>query len=161
MIVLATGFDALTGAILAIDPVNGNGERLSDAWRDGPETYLGLAAAGFPNLFLISAAGGTSVFGNMVTVAEEAIDWVADALAWMTENRLKTMEANSKAQDEWTRHVSEVGNTSLLPKTNSWYVGANVPGKPRSFSVYLGGFNVYTARCREVAENGYEGFVMQ
>ncbi|MDG2003267.1 MAG: NAD(P)/FAD-dependent oxidoreductase [Novosphingobium sp.] len=158
MIVLATGFDALTGAILAIDPVNGNGDRLSDAWRDGPGTYLGLAAAGFPNLFLISAAGGTSVFGNMVTVAEEAIDWVAGALAWMSENRLETMEARPEAQDEWTRHVLEIGNSSLLPATNSWYVGANVPGKPRSFSVYLGGFNIYTEKCREVAENGYEGF---
>jgi cation diffusion facilitator CzcD-associated flavoprotein CzcO len=159
MIVLATGFDALTGAILAIDPVNGKGDRLSDAWRDGPGTYLGLASAGFPNLFLISAAGGTSVFGNMVTVAEEAIDWVADALVWMTENKLETLEARPEAQDEWTRHVTEVGNTSLLPDTNSWYVGANIPGKPRSFSVYLGGLNVYIEKCREVAESGYEGFI--
>ena len=159
MIVLATGFDALTGAILAIDPVNGKGERLSEAWRDGPETYLGLASARFPNLFLISAAGGTSVFGNMVTVAEEAIDWVAQALAWMANNGLKTIEAKSEAQDEWTRHVAEIGNTSLLPRTNSWYVGANVPGKPRSFSVYLGGLNVYTDKCREVAANGYDGFL--
>lgn len=158
MIVLATGFDALTGAILAIDPVNGKGERLSEAWRNGPETYLGLAAAGFPNLFLISAAGGTSVFGNMVTVAEEAIDWVADALAWLAKNGLETIEAKSGAQDEWTRHVAEIGNTSLLPRTNSWYVGANIPGKPRSFSVYLGGLNVYTEKCREVAAHGYEGF---
>ena len=159
MIVLATGFDALTGAILAIDPVNGQGNRLSAAWRDGPATYLGLAAAGFPNLFLISAAGGTSVFGNMVTVAEEAIDWVADALDWMTQNGLKTMEAKPEAQDEWTRHVSDVGNASLLPKTNSWYVGANVPGKPRSFSVYLGGLNVYNETCRTVAKEGYRGFM--
>ena len=158
MIVLATGFDALTGAILAIDPVNGRGERLSDAWRDGPRTYLGLAAAGFPNLFLISAAGGTSVFGNMVTVAEEAIDWVADALTWLAHNGQDTIDARPDAQEEWTRHVAEVGNASLLPGTNSWYVGANVAGKPRSFSVYLGGLNVYTQKCREVAAAGYEGF---
>lgn len=159
MIVLATGFDALTGAILAIDPVNGKGERMSDAWRDGPATYLGLAAAGFPNLFLISAAGGSSVFANMVTVGEEAIDWVAEALAWMKANGLETLEAQPAAQQEWTRHVAEVGNTSLLPRTNSWYVGANIPGKPRSFSVYLGGLNVYLDKCRAVAAAGYEGFL--
>lgn len=159
MIALATGFDALTGAILAIDPVNGKGERLSDAWHDGPETYLGLAAAGFPNLFLISAAGGSSVFANMVTVGEEAIDWVAEALAWMKAEGLETMEAQPSAQEEWTKHVTEVGNMSLLPRTNSWYVGANIPGKPRSFSVYLGGLNVYLEKCRAVAAADYEGFL--
>jgi cyclohexanone monooxygenase len=95
----------------------------------------------------------------MVTVGEEAIDWVAEALAWMKAEGLETMEAQPSAQEEWTKHVTEVGNMSLLPRTNSWYVGANIPGKPRSFSVYLGGLNVYLEKCRAVAAADYEGFL--
>ncbi len=161
MIVLATGFDAITGALTAIDPVNGKGRRLAHEWADGPKTYLGLAVAGFPNLFLVAGPGGTSVLGNVVAVAEEGVDWIADCISWLYEHGHDTIEATEEAQTAWTEHVAEVGRHTLFPKADSWYMGANVVGKKRVLLAYIGGFCTYVGKCKEVAANGYEGFTVR
>jgi cation diffusion facilitator CzcD-associated flavoprotein CzcO len=159
MIVLATGFDAVTGALTAIDPVNGEGRHLSDEWKDGPKTYMGLAVSGFPNLFMVAGPGGTSVLGNVVAVAEAGVDWIADCISWLYEHGHDTIEATTEAQTEWTDHVAEVGRYTLFPKADSWYMGANVAGKKRVLLAYIGGFCTYVDKCREVASQGYRGFV--
>jgi cyclohexanone monooxygenase len=161
MIVLATGFDAVTGALTAIDPVNGKGRHLADEWADGPKTYIGLAVAGFPNLFMVAGPGGTSVLGNVVAVAEEGVDWIADCISWLYEHGHDTIEATEEAQTAWTEHVAEVGRHTLFPKTDSWYMGANVAGKKRVLLAYIGGFCTYVGKCKEVAANGYEGFIVR
>jgi cyclohexanone monooxygenase len=159
VIVLATGFDAVTGALKAIDPVNGKGRRLVDEWAQGPKTYLGLAVAGFPNLFMVAGPGGTSVLGNVVAVAEAGVDWIADCISWLYAHGHDTIEATPEAQAAWTDHVAEVGRYTLFPKTDSWYMGANVPGKKRMLLAYIGGFSNYVGKCGEVAARNYEGFV--
>jgi cyclohexanone monooxygenase len=159
MIVLATGFDAVTGALKAIDPVNGKGRHLVNEWEDGPKTYIGLAVAGFPNLFMVAGPGGTSVLGNVVAVAEEGVDWIADCISWLYEHGHHTIEATEEAQTAWTDHVAEVGRHTLFPKADSWYMGANVAGKKRVLLAYIGGFCTYVSKCKEVAANSYEGFV--
>jgi cyclohexanone monooxygenase len=158
VIVLAIGFDALTGAIKALDPINGAGKRLVDAWANGPMTYLGLAIAEFPNLFMVAGPGGTSIFGNVVSVAEEGIDWIADCMSWMDAQDIDTIEATADAQDAWTAHVAEVGGYTLFPKAESWYMGANVIGKKVGLLAYIGGYAAYFDKCREVAASGYRGF---
>jgi cation diffusion facilitator CzcD-associated flavoprotein CzcO len=159
VIVLATGFDALTGALKAIDPVNGKGRHLVDEWEDGPKTYLGLAVAGFPNLFMVAGPGGTSVLGNVVAVAEAGVDWIADCISWLYAHGHDTIEATLDAQTAWTEHVAEVGRYTLFPKADSWYMGANVAGKKRVLLAYIGGFSNYVGKCKEVAAKTYEGFV--
>jgi cation diffusion facilitator CzcD-associated flavoprotein CzcO len=159
VIVLATGFDAVTGALKAIDPVNGKGRHLVDEWEDGPKTYLGLAVAGFPNLFMVAGPGGTSVLGNVVAVAEAGVDWIADCISWLYAQGHDTIEATWEAQAAWTDHVAEVGRYTLFPKADSWYMGANVAGKKRVLLAYIGGFSNYVGKCKEVAAKSYEGFV--
>jgi cation diffusion facilitator CzcD-associated flavoprotein CzcO len=159
VIVLATGFDAITGAVKAMDPVNGKGRHLVDEWQDGPKTYLGLAVAGFPNLFMVAGPGGTSVLGNVVAVAEAGVDWIADCISWLYAHGHDTIEASTQAQAAWTDHVAEVGRYTLFPKADSWYMGANIPGKKRVLLAYIGGFSNYVGKCRDVAAKGYEGFV--
>ena len=161
MIVLATGFDALTGALTAIDPVNGKGRHLAEEWADGPKTYIGLAVAGFPNLFMVAGPGGTSVLGNVVAVVEEGVDWIADCISWLYERGHDTIEATEQAQTAWTEHVAEVGRHTLFPRADSWYMGANVAGKKRVLLAYIGGFCTYVGKCKEVAANGYEGFTVR
>jgi cation diffusion facilitator CzcD-associated flavoprotein CzcO len=158
VIVLATGFDALTGAFTAIDPVNGQGVHLADEWAEGPRTYLGIAVAGFPNLFMVAGPGGTSVLGNVVAVAEAGVDWIADCISWLYAHGHDTIEATSQAQAAWTDHVAEVGGYTLFPKADSWYMGANVPGKKRVLLAYIGGFSNYVGKCSAVAARDYEGF---
>ncbi len=157
--VLATGFDAVTGALKAIDPVNGKGRHLVDEWEEGPKTYLGLAVAGFPNLFMVAGPGGTSVLGNVVAVAEAGVDWIADCISWLYAHGHVTIEATSEAQAAWTDHVAEVGRYTLFPKADSWYMGANVAGKKRVLLAYIGGVSNYVGKCKEVAAKSYEGFV--
>lgn len=159
VIVLATGFDAVTGALKAINPVNGKGRHLVDEWAEGPTTYLGLAVAGFPNLFMVAGPGGTSVLGNVVAVAEAGVDWIADCISWLYAHGHDTIEATAKAQDAWTDHVAEVGRYTLFPKADSWYMGANIPGKKRVLLAYIGGFSNYVGKCNEVAATSYAGFV--
>lgn len=159
-IVFATGFDAMTGALLNID-IRGEDDRtLKEKWADGPRTYLGLATAGFPNLFTITGPGSPSVLSNMTVSIEQHVDWITDCLQYMRERNLKRIEATYEAEDAWVEHVNEVADSTLFPKANSWYVGANVPGKPRVFMPYVGGVGAYRQICDDVAAKGYEGFTL-
>jgi cation diffusion facilitator CzcD-associated flavoprotein CzcO len=160
IIVFATGFDAMTGALLNIDIRGKGGTPLKEKWHDGPRTYLGLAIAGFPNLFIITGPGSPSVLSNMVTAIEQHVDWIADCIEYMRERDLGRIEATLDAEDEWVEHVNEVADATLYPLANSWYVGANIPGKPRVFMPYVGGFGTYRQKCNDVTAKGYEGFVL-
>jgi cation diffusion facilitator CzcD-associated flavoprotein CzcO len=158
VIVFATGFDAMTGSLLKIDIRGANGLRLADAWADGPRTYLGLQIAGFPNLFTITGPGSPSVLMNMPVAIEHHVDWIADCIAYMREHGKRRVEPTERAQDTWVEHVADVARDSLMGKANSWYVGANIPGKPRVVMPYTGGQPIYRERCDEVVKRGYEGF---
>jgi cation diffusion facilitator CzcD-associated flavoprotein CzcO len=160
MIVFATGFDAMTGALNAIDVRGRDGAVLRDQWAEGPRTYLGIGLAGFPNLFLITGPGSPSVFSNMVVAVEQHVDWIADAIEHLRRSGLRSIEPTPEAQEAWVAHVAEIAGMTLVSKANSWYMGANVPGKPRVFMPYLGGFGAYQQRCEEVAAAGYEGFAL-
>ena len=158
-IVFATGFDAMTGAILAIDIRGRDGVRLRDKWRAGPRAYLGAASAGFPNMFIITGPGSPSVISNMVVSIEQHVEWIGDHLEYMRDRGLQTSEAELGAEDKWLEEVQEVADRTLFPKaTNSWYLGANIPGKPRVFMPYVAGVGPYRKICDEVAANDYEGF---
>lgn len=160
VLVFATGFDAMTGALLNINIEGADGIKLADAWAAGPRTYLGLQVAGFPNLFTITGPGSPSVLTNMPVAIEQHVEWIADCIEHLNANGKKRIETTDDVQEAWVKHVSEVADETLFPKANSWYVGANVPGKSRVFMPYVGGMNVYRERCDEVAANGYEGFVV-
>jgi cation diffusion facilitator CzcD-associated flavoprotein CzcO len=158
-IVFATGFDAMTGAVLAIDVRGKGGRTLREKWAEGPRTYLGLGTAGFPNLFLITGPGSPSVLSNMVPSIEQHVDWIADCIVYLRGQGLGRIEATRAAEDAWVAHVNEIAGLTLYPTCNSWYLGANVPGKPRVFMPYLG-FPPYVEKCKEVAAKGYEGFAL-
>jgi len=157
-IVFAIGFDAMTGALLNIDIRGRRGERLQQKWAAGPRTYLGLAIAGFPNLFTITGPGSPSVLSNMIVSIEQHVDWIADCIAYLRERGRGSIEATPEAEEAWVAHVNEVGHATLYPRANSWYTGANIPGKPRIFMPYIGGVGTYRQKCDEVAANGYPGF---
>ena len=159
VLVLATGFDALTGALFNIDIKGTNGKTLREAWADGPQTYLGISTHGFPNMFFVAGAGSPSVLSNMLISIEQHVEWITDYIEHMHKNGLHRSEAQLQPQRDWTAHVQEVAAPTLFMKGNSWYVGANVPGKPRLFTLYLGGVGVYRKKCAEVAANDYEGFI--
>ena len=159
VIVYATGFDAMTGSFNKIDITGRNGETLRQHWADGPKTYLGLMVTGFPNLFMITGPGSPSVLTNMPIAIEQHVDLVTDTIVHLTEKNLDTIEAEPEAEDAWVAHVADVAGTTLLTEGNSWYLGANIPGKPRVFMPYGGGMDAYRARCEEVVANDYEGFV--
>jgi cyclohexanone monooxygenase len=160
-IVLATGFDAMTGTLLRVDIQGRDTLTLKEKWHAGPRTYLGLMTEGFPNLFTITGPGSPSVKSNMLTSIEQHVEWVTDALIWLRDENIASMEAERTAEDDWTDHVQEVANQTLFPKANSWYMGANIPGKPRLFMPYLGGVGAYRERCAEIAAAGYEGFRLE
>ena len=157
-LVFATGFDAMTGSLNKIDIRGVGGETLKEKWAAGPRTYLGLCSAGFPNLFTISGPGSPSVFTNMVTSIEQHVEYIGDIIAHMTKNKLSTIEASKEAEDQWVSHVNEVASFTLLNSCNSWYLGANIPGKERVFMPYVGGFPPYVEKCNDVVAKGYEGF---
>jgi cyclohexanone monooxygenase len=159
-LVLATGFDAMTGSVAKIDIRGRNGLTLNQKWAEGPKTYLGLMSAGFPNLFIITGPGSPSVLSNMIVSIEQHVDWIADCVAWMRDRGLEVIEANKDAEDKWVTHVNEVAHTTLYPQANSWYMGANIPGKPQIFMPYIGGVGAYRQICNDVAAKGYEGFAM-
>jgi cyclohexanone monooxygenase len=159
-LVLATGFDAMTGSVAKIDIVGRNGRTLNQKWAEGPRTYLGLMSEGFPNLFLITGPGSPSVLSNMIVSIEQHVDWITDCVAHMRERGCDAIEAKRDAEDSWVAHVNEVAYTTLYPQANSWYMGANIPGKPRIFMPYIGGVGVYRQICNEVAAKDYEGFAM-
>jgi cation diffusion facilitator CzcD-associated flavoprotein CzcO len=159
-IVFATGFDAMTGALLKIDIRGIGGQTLKEKWREGPKTYLGLGIAGFPNLFTITGPGSPSVLTNMLPSIEQHVEWVADCIGYLRDKGLSRIEARDEAEESWVAHVREVAGGSLRSTCSSWYIGANVPGKPRVFMPYFGGFPAYVQKCDAVAANGYEGFAL-
>ena len=159
-IVFATGFDAMTGALKEIDIRVGNGPSLADKWDNGPTTYLGLMVAGYPNMFTITGPGSPSVKTQMIIAIEQHMDWIGDCLATMRDRGMTRIEPTPEAEREWVQHVNDVADSTLYPLANSWYLGSNIPGKPRVFMPYVGGFAGYKKRCDAVAANGYEGFAM-
>ncbi len=159
MIIFATGFDAITGPLLRIDLRGRDGERLQDQWADGPRSYLGIGVAGFPNFFMITGPGSPCVLSNMIVSIEQHVDWIADCIAFMRAQGAETVEPAPDAEDEWGRVVHEVGHGTLYPLANSWYTGANIAGKVRTFPPYAGGVGTYRRVCDEVVEKGYEGFM--
>lgn len=157
-LILATGFDAMTGALMAVDIGVENGPSLRDLWVDGPKAYLGLMVAGLPNFFTVTGPGSPSVLSNVVVSIEQHVDFITDCLTYMSKRGLSRIDANLQAQNDWTQHVTDLASKSLLATAASWYTGANVPGKPRIFMPYMGGVGVFRAHCEEVASQGYTGF---
>ncbi|MCV7165840.1 flavin-containing monooxygenase [Mycobacterium stomatepiae] len=160
MIVLATGFDAMTGALGSIDIVGRGGATLREDWAHGPRTYLGLGVDGFPNLFLISGPGAPAVLANMVLHAEAQVDWIARTIDYLDDHGRMAIEATMDSVDGWGAECARRAETTLFTKANSWYMGANVPGKPRGFMLFVGGFATYNDICAEVADDGYRGFAL-
>jgi cation diffusion facilitator CzcD-associated flavoprotein CzcO len=159
-LVLATGFDAMTGALFNIDIRGKGGQALREKWLGGPRTYLGLMSAGFPNFFTITGPGSPSVLTNMLPSIEQHVEWITDCLQHLRSRRVDRIEPTLEAENEWVAHVNEVAGTNLRSSCSSWYVGANVPGKPRVFMPYIGGFPAYVQKCNEVVAAGYHGFVL-
>ena len=157
-LVFATGFDAMTGSLTAIDIRGRGGQALADKWADGPVTHLGLQVAGFPNLYMITGPGSPSVLSNMMVSIEQHVDFVTDAVAHAHAAGKHVVESTEDAERGWTDHVRDVGNMTLYPRANSWYMGSNVPGKPRVFMAYIGGVGNYRAHCDQLAADGYPGF---
>jgi cation diffusion facilitator CzcD-associated flavoprotein CzcO len=159
-IVFATGFDAMTGALTAIDIRGRDGIALADEWRHGPRTYLGIAVAGFPNLFTITGPLSPSVLSNMVVSIEQHVEWVAECIAFMRARGYSEIEPTAEAEAGWVQHVAELGALTLFPTADSWYTGANVPGKARVFLPYFGGVGTYRQTCDDVTASGYRGFTL-
>jgi cation diffusion facilitator CzcD-associated flavoprotein CzcO/acetyl esterase/lipase len=157
-IVYATGFDAVTGAIVAVDITGRDGATLKQRWTDGPRTYLGLTTVGFPNLFMITGPESPSVLSNMAVSIEQHVDWIGDTMHDLRERGFETIEPTATAEAGWKQHCIDCASLTLFPKANSWYMGANVPGKPRVLFPYIGGVDVYRRTCDEVRERGYLGF---
>ncbi|NKB59633.1 MAG: NAD(P)-binding protein [Alphaproteobacteria bacterium] len=159
-VVCATGFAAMTGSFDRIRITGRNGLTLAEKWRAGPRTYLGLSTAGFPNLFMITGPGSPSVLANMIPSIEQHVDWMMDCIAHMRDVGAATIEPETAYEDNWVEHVNEVSKVSLRSTCSSWYVGANIPGHPRVFMPYIGGFPIYVNRCNDVLANGFEGFTL-
>ena len=160
VLIYATGFDAMTGAINNVSIRGRSGMKLKDKWENGPRSYLGLQIAGFPNLFTVTGPGSPSVLSNMMVSIEQHCDWIIDCIHHLNSNGLNTIEAEQQAEDQWVKHVFEVADGTMLTASScsSWYLGVNIPGKPRVFMPYVGGVGNYRAKCSSVAANGYEGF---
>jgi cyclohexanone monooxygenase len=158
-LVYATGFDAMTGALERMEIKGREGKTLKDKWAEGPRTYLGLETAGFPNLFTITGPGSPSVLTNMLPSIEQHVGFIADCISYMRQRELHLIEACPEAEEQWVAHVNEVADMTIYPSCNSWYLGANIPGKPRVFLPLLG-FPDYVAKCNEVVANDYEGFML-
>ena len=159
-LVLATGYDAMTGALMRIDITGRGGQTIQDKWAHGPSNYLGLMTAGFPNLFIVTGPGSPSVLVNMVIGIEQHVDWIADCIANLRDRAKHAIEPTPEAEAAWVRHVNDEADKTLFPKAASWYLGANIPGKPRVFMPYVGGIGRYRKTCDAVAARGYEGFAL-
>ncbi|MDQ4116840.1 MAG: NAD(P)/FAD-dependent oxidoreductase [Actinomycetota bacterium] len=157
-IVYATGFDAMTGTLFRLNITGRDGLSLKDKWADGPKTYLGITTHGFPNMFTITGPQSPSVMSNMPVSIEQHVDWITGCLRWMGERGTDRIENTVDAEENWISHHDEVGAMTLLDKANSWWVGANIPGKKRRIYPYMGGVGVYKGLCDDVAAKGYEGF---
>jgi cation diffusion facilitator CzcD-associated flavoprotein CzcO len=159
-LVLATGFDAMTGTLTRLD-LRGRGDvRIHQKWHAGPLNYLGLTIAGFPNLFNIAGPGSTSAFTNVIVSIEHHVNWIADCIAYLDGHQFATIEATDAAEQAWVAHVNAMAARTVFPTCNSWYLGANIPGKTRMFMPLAGGFPAYAERCAQVAQSGYQGFVL-
>ena len=158
LIVFATGFDAVTGPLLALNITGAGGRKLKDEWQDGPQSYLGLMIAGFPNLFTVNGPSSPSVLANMIQAIEQHIDLIAGCIAHMEKNGLARIDADKEAQVTWAHEVADMAEKTLYTKADSWYMGANVPGKPRVFMMYIGGLDRYVERCEKIVGEGYTGF---
>ena len=159
IIVFATGFDAMTGTLLNMGITGTDGQKLEEAWQAGPRTYLGLQMAGFPNFFTVTGPGSPSVLANMPVAIEQHVEWISDCIEHLYSQDLSRIEATDEAQETWVDHVREAGEATLFPRANSWYVGANVPGKSRVFLPYVDGMVAYRDKCDDVAQNNYDGFI--
>lgn len=159
-LVLAIGFDTFTGSLLRMDIRGRNGVALGEHWADGARSYLGLAVSGFPNMFTITGPGSPSVLSNTIVSIEQHVDWISACIDHMRGSSISVIEAQSDAEDRWVKLVSKLADKTLMTKADSWYLGANVPGKPRVFMAYLAGVGNYRKTCDKVAENGYEGFTL-
>jgi cyclohexanone monooxygenase len=160
-IIFATGYDAMTGALLDIDIRVEDGPSLREKWAAGPTTYLGLLTAGFPNLLIITGPGSPSVKSNMIAAIEQHVNWIHDLLAHVKASGYARVEADPQSETKWVSHVNDVANSTLYPLANSWYVGANIPGKPRVFMPYVAGLDKYRDICDDVAAKGYTGLMME
>lgn len=153
VLIFATGYDALTGALLAFDVVGRNGRTLKDKWKGGPRSYLGFMAEGFPNLFAPCGPNGPAALANLITIAEHDIDWIADTISYMEANGFTAVEARAEAEDDWMKLVLTLAEKSLIRKANTWWVGANVKGKPQGLTMFIGGFHKYRELCEAAAKN--------
>jgi cyclohexanone monooxygenase len=160
-VVCATGFAAMTGSFDRIAITGRNGLTLSEKWRAGPRAYLGIASAGFPNLFMITGPGSPSVLASMIQAIEQHVDWLADTMAHMRDVGARSIEPALEDEDAWVEHVNDVSTVSLRSTCSSWYVGTNIPGRPRVFMPYIGGFPIYVQKCNEVMSRGFDGFVLE
>ena len=159
-LIMATGFDAMTGTLLKIDIQGRGGLRLREKWVEGPKSYLGLCLAGFPNLFTITGPGSPSVLTNMLLSIEQHVDWIFDCMEYLRDRNIAEIEPTLEAENEWVTHNSEVASDHIRNSCSSWYVGGNIKGKPRVFMPYVGGFPNYVEKCRNIAAKGYKGFVL-
>jgi len=160
MLVLATGFDAISGSMLRLNPKGRGGISLQERWQERFHNYLGLTIAGFPNLFMIHGPGSPGVFYNMPLGAERQLGWIGHCIRHLREQGIGAIEPTTASEEAWSAETSMLANFTLFPRTDSWWTGANVPGKPRYFSAYLGG-SLYYQRLAEVAGKDYAGFVLE
>lgn len=158
ILVLATGFDAMTGTLLKIDVRGKNGQTLSEKWKAGPRTALGLMTSGFPNLFMITGPGSPSVLTNMLTSIEQHVNWITECIGFLNQRDIGQIEPTLEFENDWVQHVDELASKTLRYDCSSWYLGANVPGKPRVFMPYVGGFPLYKEKCDRIVKEGYKGF---
>jgi cation diffusion facilitator CzcD-associated flavoprotein CzcO len=157
-LVLATGFDAMTGALNRMDIQGRDNVSLKKAWEAGPKNYLGLMTHGFPNFFMVTGPGSPSVLSNMLPTIEHHVEWISDCIDYLRTQNIGKIEADLKAQDEWVAHGNEIASKTLRYTCSSWYLGTNVPGKPRIFMPYIGGMPAYREKCAAVVTADYEGF---
>ena len=150
----------MTGALREIDVRTSDGAALRDHWEGGPLTYLGLMVSGFPNMFVVTGPGSPGVKTQMIASIEQHVDWIADCIGHLRKGGFDRIEASPQAERDWVEHVNKVADSTLYPLANSWYMGANIPGKPRVFMPYVGGFDRYKRHCDAIAAKGYEGFML-
>ena len=160
IIVFATGYDAMTGTFFKMDIRGRDGVELKEKWNEGPKTYLGLTTADFPNMFMITGPGSPSVLSNMPVSIEQHVEWISDFVEYLRERDVDIVDTDPQAEVEWVQHVNDIADQTMFMLADSWYLGANIPGKPRVFMPYAGGVGPYRERCDEIAANSYEGFVM-
>jgi cyclohexanone monooxygenase len=157
VIIYATGFDAVTGALTRLDIRGEGGQTLKDKWADGPRTYLGLQTAGFPNFFIAM----NTAFCNYTVCAESVVDWITECIRYVREKNLTRIVPTPEAEEAWVEHANELGTHTLLSDANSWFMGSNIPGKKRAILLYANTAPAYRQKCAEVAAKGYEGFLLQ